>query len=57
MGFGLGQVHPDMKPDYLYNEVWWEERPNTQDSMLRNTNENIIQSYFTNSSVSDYYPY
>ena len=24
--FGLapGQIHPDMNPDYLYNQVWWE---------------------------------
>ena len=29
MGFGLGQIHLNMKPDYLFNHVWWEERPET----------------------------
>lgn len=24
VGYGLGQIHPDMKPEALVNEVFWE---------------------------------
>ena len=24
-GLGLGQIHPDMQPEYLINEPWWQE--------------------------------
>ena len=24
-GFGVGQIHPDMDPEYLCNEIFWSE--------------------------------
>ena len=24
-GFGIGQIHPDMNPEYLYNEIFWSK--------------------------------
>ena len=24
-GFGIGQIHPDIDPKYLYNEIFWSE--------------------------------
>lgn len=33
-GIGLGQIHPDMNPNGLINEVWWPEPllPDTDES-------------------------
>jgi hypothetical protein len=38
-GIGRGQVHPDMNPDYLYNDVFWQEPFLAHDSISTETNE------------------
>jgi len=27
LGLGIGQIHPDMNPEYLANHRWWTEPP------------------------------
>ena len=37
-GLGIGQVHPEMDPNYLFNDVFWKEPPLEQDN-ISGTNE------------------
>ena len=38
-GIGLSQIHPDMNPNYLCNEVFWEESFWAHDSIPEETEE------------------
>jgi hypothetical protein len=38
-GLGLGQIHPDMDPNHLYNNVFWEEPLWAHDNVPTETNE------------------
>jgi len=35
IGYGLGKIQPDMKPEYLTNDLWWEEPLLVQQENLR----------------------
>ena len=32
-GLGIGQVHPEMDSNYLFNDVFWKEPPLEQDNI------------------------
>jgi hypothetical protein len=35
IGYGLGKIQPDMKPEYLTNDLWWKEPLLVQQENLR----------------------
>jgi TolA-binding protein len=38
-GIGLGQIHPDMNPGHLYNDVFWEEPKWAQSALEEEVNK------------------
>ena len=38
-GLGVGQLHPDMDPTHLCNNVFWDEPVFAHDNILDNSNE------------------
>ena len=38
-GIGLGQIHPDMDPGHLYNNVFWEEPQWAQNAIEKEVNK------------------
>ena len=48
-GIGQGQIHPDMDPNYLYNDVFWEEPLLAHDSLPTQNNER------ENAKTNNYY--
>jgi hypothetical protein len=48
IGFGLGKIQPDMKPEYLVNDLWWDEPILVQHENLRV----LLQTHLGNSNLN-----